>query len=194
MKLPIRLGKAVSFLGGISLLGVSIAHSHPLPETDTKTQQSHQIEDMKKRQNAQSLKIQKRRAESDARRASIRAKAIERRRLHDQKVIKHKAKLKAEKARRLDFKTQLLDMLVHDGVIESKQQSVKITYRDGHAIANNINLHTRYGNKYNNLWRAYGFILSEDSYINITPHQYEIKEVTEDGASRHYQLSSGGAK
>lgn len=194
MIIAVKLGKAFSILVGISILGVSIAHSHPLPEADPNTEQRHKIEDMKNRQNARNLKVQKLRADADARRATIRSKAMKRRRLHEEKTTKRKAKLEAEKARRLDFKTQLLDMLVHDGVIESKQQSVMITYKEGHPIANNVNLHAHYGNKYNKLWTAYGFILSEDSYMNITPRKYEIREITQDGTSRHYQLSSSSAE
>lgn len=194
MKTPVRLSKAFSVFVGISIFGVSVAHSHPLPEDNPNIEQKHKIEDMKNRQNAQKLKIQKLRADADARRAITQSKAMERRRLHEQKRIKRRAEQEAEKARRLNFKTQLLNMLVHDGVIDSKEQSVMITYREGHPIANNVNLYARYGDKYNKLWTAYGFILSDDSYMNISPRQYEIREITQNGTSRHYQVSSSSAQ
>jgi len=191
MKSLIKFYKVVWVLAGLSMFGLAIAGSQSVMKTENGAKRNQQVEDMNK---PQKITPESRRAAIDARRSAIRAQAMERRQAHAKEIEIRKKQQEIEKEKRLNFKAQLLDMLTRDGVIESRDQDLNIRYKDGQPIANDINLYALYGDKYNALWNDYGLIMSDDSYMNITPQQYEIKEITKDGRSRHYQMSFGKAK
>jgi len=184
-----RLLKAASTLAIILNFGLVTAHSHPLPKTETNSRQKQHVEDMKNRREAQRIKMETRRAEAEARRAELQIRAEQSRLRHRKKAAQRKAQHEIEKARQLDFKNQFLDMLIDDGVITSREESVNVIYINDHPIANGIDLQARFGDKYSKLWESFDHIMSNDSYMNITPHHYEIREITKHGRSRHYQIS-----
>jgi len=184
-----RLLKAASTIAIILNFGVVKAHSHPLPETETNVHQKQHVEDMEDRREAQRIKIQKRRAEAEARRADLQSKAKQSLLKTKKKLAQRKALNEVEKAKQLDFKEQFLDMLLDDGVITSREQNVNVIYINNHPIVNGIDIQAEFGDKYRKLWESFDRLMSNNSYMNITPHHYEIREITKHGRTRHYQIS-----
>ena len=132
--------------------------------------------------------IEAKRKEHRERVAKLRQEANERRELQKQKAALHRAANEQQKTKYMAFKTDLVDMLKSDGVIVSNNETIKITYNEGHPVINGINLSARYGNKYQDLWRRYERVMSDDSYINILAGSYEIREISDDGASFHFLM------
>jgi len=169
---------------GLFTVAATQAYSHPpKPNSDPKTED---IEEVKNKHEAMRKKAEERRIKAQERSSTVRKEAEDRRELRKQETIKRREEAEERKAKHLTFKTELLSMLLNDNVIISKKDAVTITYSDGDPIANGINLTAQFGDKYKALWFNHNRKISEQSYLNIMPGSYEIREITEDGGSHHF--------
>lgn len=142
--------------------------------------------------------IQSAHERAKARAAQLRAKSQQRLEARKAKAAElraaRKAKTELERKRHMYFKDELLAMLAEDKVVNSElspaEHTVKITYKDGEIIANNVNLSVRFGARYDALWKMYNRVISETSYIVINPKSYEIREISETGQSYHFRLQT----
>ncbi len=105
-----------------------------------------------------------------------------------------RAKTDALRARHEDFKSDLLAMLIEDGLIETQNElsayDVKATYKSGDILINGSNVSQRFDGRYETLWTQYNRVISDPSYIHISPNSYEIREVNASGGNYHYQAQS----
>ena len=81
-------------------------------------------------------------------------------------------------------------MIRFNASIFDVNEVINISYFGGDPIANDINLSEQFGDKYKTLWGEHNRIISEQSYLNIMPGSYEIREITEDGMSRHLTMQT----
>ncbi|MEP1229217.1 MAG: hypothetical protein ABJG88_00935 [Litorimonas sp.] len=118
-------------------------------------------------------RIEKRKAEAYTRRAAQQTTRDEARKLHN------------------DFKSDLLAMLLEDGLIDKQdypsEYDVKFTYISADIIMNDTNLSKRFEQRYEMLWKRYNRVISDPSYIVITPNSYEIRESPPSGGNYHYK-------
>jgi len=81
------------------------------------------------------------------------------------------------------FASRLLDILIEDNVVESRTSNVRVEYPDNKITINEVDVETKFGEKYPNLWNEFDIPKSEQSYIVITPKSYEMKSKSDDGRS-----------
>lgn len=130
------------------------------------------------------------REQAKERAAAIRHEAVERRKMQQLKAAARREETNKQKEQAMAFKVRLLDMLIDDGVIATDVDLVDVTYLKGDVVANTINVSVQFGEKYTDLWTEYDRVISDQSYLKITPGTYEIKEITEDGSSHHFVMQS----
>ncbi|MGB0907714.1 MAG: M56 family metallopeptidase [Maricaulaceae bacterium] len=80
-----------------------------------------------------------------------------------------------QRARHEAFKSKLLDMLIEDGVIASRTSQVKIKYPGYRTMVNGVDVVSKFGGKYCDLWDEFNIPKNQSSYIKITPKSYMLK-------------------
>ena len=176
------------FSVGLFSMTSTQAYGHPL-KSDTNPA-TERLEKMKNKHEQTRKRAEEQRNKAQERSSALRKEAAERRELHKQENIKRRAKTEEKKAKHLTFKTELLSMLLNDEIITSEKDAITILYSDGDPIANGVNLTVQFGDKYKALWLDHNRAISEQSYLNIMPGSYEIREITEDGGSHHFVIQT----
>ena len=184
----IASGMAVLLCIGLFTMASNQAYSHPHKSNSDLKREG--LEEVKNKHEAMREKAEEQRLKLQERRSELRKEALERREAHKQKNNKRRAQTEEKKAEHLSFKNQLLSMLAADGIISTEKEGVNIRYFEGDLIANGINLSEQFGDEYKALWADYNRVVSDQSYINITAGSYEIREITEDGASHHFVMQT----
>jgi len=83
------------------------------------------------------------------------------------------------------------EVLTSDNALELEQYTVKITYENANIIANDVNLSEKFGTRYAELWAMYNRVITDSSYIMITPGSYEIREISDTGGNYHFRMQTG---
>jgi len=146
---------------------------------------------------AQALREQSK-LQAQQRRSQLHEQRLARKALMEEQRAARKTQTDQERTRHLNFKAELVSMLIADSIIVAPQAletqavdlDVKITYLDGDILANGVNLSERFGQKYLSLWLSYDRMISDDSYILINETSYEIREISDTGGSYHFMMQT----
>jgi len=138
--------------------------------------------------------IQERREQAKERIDARRRKVDQRREQSRQEAALRRTETAKQQETFFKFKDDLIAMLKKDGVINTENDTINITYSDGHPVINDSDLSALYGDKYEALWREYDRVISPKSYIYIVPGSFVIREVESDGSSRHFAFQTGAGE
>ena len=141
---------------------------------------------------AQALREQSK-LQAQQRQSQLHEQRLARKALMEEQRAARKAQTDQERTRHLNFKAELVSMLIEDSIIVASQAvdlDVKITYLDGDILANGVNLSERFSQKYPSLWLNYDRMISDDSYILINETSYEIREISDTGGSYHFMMQT----